>query len=119
MKKMMKMMGMMKPEEKECGAMDKEHLIALRDVLDELISMSSEEAKKGVKAGMDGLQKVTVAAPDQEGLEEGLEKAQDLMESVPELKEEMVAEEEPKEDEEKEDMNKNSISSYFKKKKLS
>jgi negative regulator of genetic competence, sporulation and motility len=76
MKDVKKMLGMGKMEGK---GMDKEHLLALRDVLDELIKMSTDEAGKSVKSGLDGLQKVTVAAPSQEGLAEGLEKAQELM----------------------------------------
>lgn len=85
---MKKMMEMMEAKKSVGEEMSPEHLKALRDVLDELIAMSSEEAGKQVKSGMEGLQKVTVAAPNKEGLEKGLEKAQEVVDEVPAMEEE-------------------------------
>lgn len=48
-------------------------------VLKHLKEMASQMMGDDVKGGMEGLKKVTVAAPDKEGLKLGLEKAQDMM----------------------------------------
>jgi peptidyl-tRNA hydrolase len=45
------------------------------------------------KSELEGLKKVTVAAPDKEGLEKGLEKAKELASSMPELEDESMEDE--------------------------
>lgn len=72
--------------------MSKMDIQAKMDVLKELYDMCSDSLKNKVKGGMDEMKQVTVAAPDSESLEEGLEMAADL---APEM-EEMSSEEEPK-----------------------
>lgn len=44
-----------------------------------------EEAKDVIRSQMKGLKKVTVAAQDKEGLEEGLDKAKEIVEEAPEM----------------------------------
>lgn len=65
---------------------------AKMDVLNELMDMMSKNIEGKVGAG---LKKVTVAAPDDKGLEEGLEMAEELVSSEPESEEsdEMESEE--------------------------
>lgn len=48
-------------------------------VLKHLKELASSMMGDDVKGGMDGLKKVTVAAPDKAGLQHGLEKAQEMM----------------------------------------
>lgn len=73
----------MKLNEKEIRA----KLEALTALLDESNMMDSDDLQEGFK----GLKKVTVASDSPEGLEEGLEKAQDLVEDGPKsLDEEMM-----------------------------
>ncbi len=52
---------------------------AKMDVLQELLQMAQEQMGAKVKGDMDGLQKVTVAAPDAEHLAEGLDKAKEVV----------------------------------------
>jgi len=83
--------------------------MAKMEMLEELISMLDEKIGNDYEEGM---QKVTVAAPDQESLMKGLEKAQEI---VPEVDEEMESEEideeneNEEEDEEEENKKKKSI----------
>jgi hypothetical protein len=70
-KMMMKMMG--KKDDEEMG-MKKN---AKMEVLKELRKMASDMMAEDLKGGM---KKVTVAAKDEEGLKEGLEKAEDMLE---------------------------------------
>lgn len=77
-KKMLKAM-MMDKEDKD--PMMKKKLMAKMEVLKELMQMADDSETAGL---MDGMQEVTVAAPDKEGLEEGLEKAQEITEDMPE-----------------------------------
>lgn len=72
-------------------SMSKMDIEAKMDVLKELHDMCSEKLKEKVKGGMDEMKQVTVAAPDAEGLEEGLEMAAEIapeMEAASEEKEE-------------------------------
>lgn len=82
-------------KKKDNGKLSEDEAQAKMDVLMELLEMAQGAMGSKVKNGMDGLKKVSVMAPDKEGLEEGLEKAQDLMEK-PEI-EEMVDSEEKSE----------------------
>lgn len=52
---------------------------AKMEVIMELMEMARELMGSGVKSGLDEMQKVSVMAPDAEGLEEGLEVAEDLV----------------------------------------
>lgn len=72
----------MKLNEKEIRA----KLEALTALLDESNMMDSDDLQEGFK----GLKKVTVASDSPEGLEKGLEKAQDLVEDPKSLDEEMM-----------------------------
>lgn len=74
--------------------MNEKCIRAKMDVLEELIGKASDKAGDSITGD---LQKVTVAAKDKQGLEKGLEKAQEMVEKVPQMKEEsdsMVAENE-------------------------
>lgn len=103
MKKMMDLEGMLS-EKKGKKEMSEKEVQAKMEVLQELMEMLQDQQGNSVKSGMDEMsmmsampkemQKVTVAAPDAEGLKEGLEKAEDIMESSP-----MMAEEKPEEEE--------------------
>lgn len=99
--KMSDLEKMLMKGQKHEGEMSKEHLDVKMEMLKELM----EHAKKGmgdkILGGLEGLKKVTVAAPSKEGLEEGLEKAQELLHSkeMPEMEEESEeeSEEQPEE----------------------
>lgn len=86
-------------EEKEGGD---DRMSAKMDVLKELIEMADAKETDGL---IDGLQKITVAAPDKEGLEKGLEKAEEILEKGPEdmMPKEMMPEEMMESDEDDED----------------
>lgn len=79
-------------------AMLQAKIAALMQMLQEL-EMEMSGRVKGDMDEMSKMKQVTVAAPDQEGLEEGLEVAQDVTEELPSEGEPEVA----KEDEEEED----------------
>ena len=102
MKDLMKMMA----KKKDKGEMSKEDKQAKMDVLKELLEMAME------KSGMDvseGMKQLTIAAPDKEGLMEGMEKAEEMMDEMPNGEEDEIVEDEmpedemPEEDEEEED----------------
>ena len=78
-------------------SMMKSKLKAKMDVLKELMDMADESETAGL---MDDMQKVTVAAPDKEGLMEGLEKAEEVMEG--DMMPEPMMDDEEDEDEEDE-----------------
>lgn len=71
---------------------------AKMDVLKELMEMCKEQMLKSNKSGMEEMQKVTVAAPSKEDLVEGLEKAQEITEEMPEIESEHEKLESPKEE---------------------
>ena len=98
-KKMLK--AMMAGEDSD--PMMKAKLKAKMDVLQELMAMAEEGETSGL---MDDMQKVTVAAPDAEGLKEGLEKAEDMMGSMPEemMSEDSMMDDEEEDEEDEEDM---------------
>lgn len=99
MEELMKMLAKKKNSE---GKMSDEEIQAKMDVIKELLEMADGEMGHRVKSGMDSMNKITVAAPDAESLEAGLEKAQDLIEKsedeeseVPESMESDDSESEP------------------------
>lgn len=55
---------------------------AKMNVVKDLREAASDDMKESLKSGM--MQKVTVAAPDKESLKKGLEKAEDVLEEMPE-----------------------------------
>lgn len=59
--------------------MDQTAIEAKLDVIKELMEMAHAAMAGKVKGGLDEMHKVTVAAPDAEGLEEGLEMAEDVV----------------------------------------
>jgi uncharacterized phage infection (PIP) family protein YhgE len=71
------------------GEMSKEDVQAKMDVLHELLQMAHDAMGGKVKHGMDEMQKVSVMAPDQKGIKEGLAKAAGMMEESPEESPEM------------------------------
>lgn len=85
MKKMMEM-----AKDKKSG-LDKKEIQAKIDVLQELMDMADGAEGDSI---MDGLQKVTVAAKDKEGLKQGLEKAEEVLEGSEEMEEEDMEESE-------------------------
>lgn len=92
--KMSELERMLSNKSKSGEEMSEEQLQVKMEMLKELM----DHAKKGmgdrVLGGLEGLKKVTVASPSQEGLEEGLEKAQELLQS----KESPLMEEESEEE---------------------
>jgi hypothetical protein len=96
-KKMMKAMM----AGKEADPMMKSKIKAKMEVLQELMDMADQSETSGL---MDDMQQVTVAAPDKEGLVEGLEKAEDIMGEMPEDMMPDMDMEDEEEDEEDEDM---------------
>ena len=90
MKDLKDMLG--KPD-KEQDSMKKESKLKALKALRKMASdMESEDIK--------GIRKVTVAAPDKEGLEKGLEKAKEIVENPMEMAEEMSEDSEMEEMEE-------------------
>lgn len=72
-------------ESKKDSKMDEGEAGAKSEMLMELIKMASSAAGDDIKKGLDGnMQEVTVSAPDEEGLKEGLEMAEDVVEDGPE-----------------------------------
>ena len=75
---------------------DLKELLGAKKKIDPIEKEAKLSAVKGMRkmAGdmmaddMKSMKKVTVAAPDQEGLEMGLEKAQDVVEGMPEMEDE-------------------------------
>ena len=59
---------------------------AREDILKELIKLLSDSAGEGIKEGM---QQLTVTAPDQESMMEGIKKAKEIVESSPEMLDEL------------------------------
>lgn len=70
-------------------------LKALRQVAMELIKEKSEEGDEGEMSGMpEHLQKVSVMAKDKQGLEKGLDKAKQVLGSMPEVAESEMSDDE-------------------------
>lgn len=96
MKEMMEeMMSSDKPK-----MMDEKSIQAKKEMLMELLGLSEEALKDKAKAGLDGARamKVSVMAKDKEGLKEGLEKAEEVLEGeMPEMEEESEEQEESEE----------------------
>jgi hypothetical protein len=73
---------------KSDGKMSEDEKQAKMDVIKELLDMAQHAMGHGVKGGMDEMHKVSVMAPDEEGLEEGLGMAKKVVgheEEDPEL----------------------------------
>ncbi len=60
------------------GKMSEDEITAKMDVIKELLDMAQKAMGDGVKGEMDSLKKVSVMAPDDESLSEGLDLAKDL-----------------------------------------
>lgn len=75
---------MQKKMEKE-GGMEPKAKEAKMELLKELRDMASGMMKEDLDGHLSGLKKVTVASDSQEGLKEGLEKAEDIVEKKPEM----------------------------------
>lgn len=97
MKNMKELMQGMSEDKSSKKKMDPEKMKAKMEVIEELRKMAQDLMSEGMA---DGFKKVSVAAPDKEGLLEGLDKAEDLVEKGPE---EMLAESDEEEMSESED----------------
>lgn len=64
--------------------MSPQEIKAKMAVLEELLNMAGDQDGGDLENHFKGLKKVTIASNDQQGLEDGLEKAQDLVEEMPE-----------------------------------
>lgn len=104
--------------EKKKGELSPEEVQAKQEVLMELLEWAQDAMGGRVKSGMDELMapaKVEVMADSPEGLEEGLDKAKDIVEEMPEdmmameESEEETSEDEDEEDEDSEDDRKKSF----------
>lgn len=78
-------------------------------VLKHLKELASSMMGDDVKGGMEGLKKVTVAAPDKAGLQEGLDKAKELMGHDESSEDPMEESHESEEQEHEEDMSPDEI----------
>jgi len=107
MKKIMEMMGKSTGHESSTrhSEMSEMEQKAKMEVLKELFEMAMQASGEGVSKGM---QELTVAAPDKEGILKGLEKAEDIMEDMPENPLEGMESSKHEEDEYSEDMMKSS-----------
>jgi len=83
------LMKMLEKKKSGKGEMDESKMSAKMDVLKELRDLAAGQAGESVKKGM---QEVSVMAPDKEGLKEGLEMAEEVVEEGPEGMAEMMAE---------------------------
>ena len=90
MKELLEMM------DKKEDMMSDEKVQAKKEILQELIAMADGGERDGI---MDGLSKITVAAKDQEGLKEGMEKASEMMDDMPEMMDEKYEEMDDEDDE--------------------
>jgi hypothetical protein len=78
---------------KKGKGMDKDKMEAKKAVIQELRQMAEEMMGGDL---MEGMKKVTVASDSKEGLEEGLEKAKEILGEMPENEEENYDEEDEK-----------------------
>lgn len=102
---MLKDLEKMMMKKKDSGKMDDQAKQAKMEVLQELMQMCQEAMGNNVKSGMDEMKKVSVMAPDKESLLEGLEKAEEVVESpMMEKMEEMSEEKDEEKKEESEDL---------------
>ena len=93
---MMKEKGMIDPKMKA-------KMEAKMEVLKELMQMADSSEAEGLLGGMDDMKQVTVAAEDKEGLEEGLEKAEEVLDEMPMDDEEDMITDDEEEDEDEEE----------------
>lgn len=89
----------MMEEKGKKGKMGEKDVMAKLDVLKELSELMTKKAGHDIAGGM---QKITVMSKDKEGLMKGLDKAEELLKSMPEseMKKEMEGKEEMEESEE-------------------
>lgn len=78
------------PKEKDIKTSILEDIIS---AMQDMVASKYGEEQAGMLPPMDGMEKVTVAADDEEGLKKGLDKAKDLVGELPELDEEEEDEE--------------------------
>lgn len=101
MKELMEMLAKKSAEGSMDEGMDRNDILAKIDVLKELLEMADEKTGADVSEGM---KKLTVMAPDKEGLMEGMETAEDMVEGdelpMPEDEESMSEDDEDEEEEE-------------------
>lgn len=84
---------------KEDSKMSERDIKIKSDILKEIMQFAQDKMGERVKSDMDEMQKVSVMAPDSDGLHEGLEKALELLpESEKGEESEIEKEEEPKEE---------------------
>ena len=84
-------MKLLEKKKKEGKTLDGDKMSSKMKVLKELRGIADEELGKDIPS----LKKIAVASPTKEGLEEGLEKASDIVEEAPLPDEESDEDEEP------------------------
>lgn len=72
---------------------DAESLEAKIKVLEELRDMMAQLMGEKMRSGYDDMKKVSIMAPSEEGLEEGLDTAKSMVSEMPELEEDEEEEE--------------------------
>jgi len=98
MKDLMKMLG--KPEQKGSDMMSDVEKKAKMEVIKELLEYAMDLSGENVSNGM---QELTIAAPDKKGIMEGMETAEDMMEEMPKESAMPEMDEEDEEDEDEEE----------------
>lgn len=83
--------------------LSEDDIASKKEVLSDLKSQMEEQMAEGLK-GMKGLKKVTVASDSPEGLKEGLEKAEEVVEKLPGEESEETESEEMEDESEDEEM---------------
>lgn len=95
-----KFKDLLRKKAKEGKFLDENSKKAKEEMLDEIDEIMNEKGQKELK----GLKKVTVAAPTEEGLKEGLDKAKDIIGNVKEIQEEISTDSMEEENIEEENM---------------
>ena len=90
---------------KEDSKMSERDIKVKSDILKEIMQFAQDKMGERVKSDMDEMQKVSVMAPDAEGLHEGLEKALEILPESEEGEASEMEKEEPKEEEESKSKN--------------
>lgn len=111
------LMKMMAKKKSKGGEMSEDAVKAKMDVIAELLEMAQSAMGSKVKGGLDEMKKVSVMAPDEESLAEGLEVAQELTSSDEEASEEPSEETEVAEEKAPESESSDEDSSIFGKRK--
>ena len=83
---------------KEDSKMSERDIKVKSDILKEIMQFAQDKMGERVKSDMDEMQKVSVMAPDSEGLHEGLEKALEILPESEQDESSEMEKEEPKDE---------------------